>query len=63
MDGKILIFVAMQKGEKMSNLDWIRSLSAEELTEWFYGTWIPKMSRSVTDSYGYLIEWLNQTAK
>lgn len=47
----------------MSNLDWIRSLSAEELTEWFYGTWISKMARSVTDSYGYLIEWLNQTAK
>ncbi len=45
----------------MSNLDWLRTLSAEELKDWFYHTWLDKMAKSVTHSENYLVAWLNST--
>lgn len=44
----------------MSNLDYIRTLSAEELVDWIYGERV-QLARSVNLSREYLIEWLNAT--
>ena len=44
----------------MSNLDYIRTLSAEELVDWIDGERV-MLIRSVNLSREYLIEWLNAT--
>ena len=44
----------------MSNLDWIRTLSAEELVEWI-NTGRVSIRRQYTDSDVGLIQWLNDT--
>ena len=43
----------------MSNLDWLRTLSAERLVDWFYSEWLGKMAKQTTNSMLYMTEWLN----
>ena len=43
----------------MSNLDWLRTLSAERLVDWFYSEWLGKMAKQTTNSMLYMTEWPN----
>ena len=43
----------------MTNLEWIRTLSAEEFTEWLYVDWIDRLQYLWTSSKDGLIIWLN----
>ena len=44
---------------KMSNLDWFRTLSPEQIAYFFYVFW-KKEQCKYNDSYGALIWWLEQ---
>ena len=44
----------------MTNLDYIRTLSAEELAEWFYGEWLHHMQYRWSSSQGGMVIWLNE---
>lgn len=43
-----------------TNLEYLRTLSAEKLTDWFYNQWLLKQAKYYTDSYLGLIIWLKQ---
>ena len=42
----------------MTNLEWIRTLSAEELADWVYDEWLPRLQYRWSSSRGGLIIWL-----
>ena len=42
----------------MTNLEWIKTLSAEELADWFYDEWLPRLQYRWSSSRGGLIIWL-----
>ena len=45
--------------KKMTNLDWFRTLSPEQIAYFFYVFW-KKEQCKYNDSYGALIWWLEQ---
>lgn len=45
--------------KKMTNLDWFRTLSSEQIAYFFYVFW-KKEQCKYNDSYGALIWWLEQ---
>lgn len=45
--------------KKMTNLDWFRTLSPEQIAYFFYVFW-KKEQCKYNDSYGVLIWWLEQ---
>ena len=45
--------------KKMTNLDWFRTLSPEQITYFFYVFW-KKEQCKYNDSYGALMWWLEQ---
>ena len=45
--------------KKMTNVDWLRTLSSEEIAYFFYVFW-KKEQCKYNDSYGALIWWLEQ---
>ena len=45
--------------KKMTNLDWFRTLSPEQIAYFFYVFW-KKEQCKYNDSYGALIWWLGQ---
>lgn len=44
----------------MTNLDYLRTLSAEELAEWFYGKWLDHIQYRWSSSQGGLVIWLKE---
>ena len=44
--------------EEMTNLEWIRTLSAEEFTDWLYNDWLDRLQYLWSSSRGGLIIWL-----
>jgi hypothetical protein len=42
----------------MTNLEWIKTLSAEELADWFYDEWLSRLQYRWSSSRGGLIIWL-----
>ena len=44
----------------MTNLEWIRTLSAEELADWFYNQWLHRLQYRWSSSEGGLVVWLNE---
>ena len=42
----------------MTNLEWIKTLSAEELADWFYDEWLRRLQYRWSSSRGGLIIWL-----
>ena len=42
----------------MTNLEWIRTLSAEEFTDWLYNDWLDHLQYIWSSSRGGLIIWL-----
>jgi hypothetical protein len=44
----------------MTNLDWIRTLNAKELADWFYDEWIDRMQYKWSSSRGGLEHWLTE---
>ena len=54
-----VIFEADRKTEPMmTNLEWIRTLSEEELADWFYDEWLHHLQYRWSSSRGGLIIWL-----
>ena len=45
----------------MTNLEWLKTLSAEELADWFYAEWLENMQYTWSSSQGGLVYWLKQT--
>ena len=43
----------------MTNLEWLKTLSAEELADWFYDEWLHHLQYRWSSSRGGLIIWLN----
>lgn len=41
-----------------TNLEYLRTLSAEELADWLYNSWLSKQAKCYTNSHNGLIEWL-----
>lgn len=44
----------------MTNFEWIRALSAEELSQWFYGEWLARLQYRWSSSQGGLVIWLKE---
>lgn len=44
----------------MTNLDWIRTLTAAELSNWFYNEWLEHMQYAWSSSRGGLEYWLSE---
>ena len=44
----------------MTNLEYLRTLSAESLSNWLYNSWLSKQAKCYTDSYNGLIQWLKE---
>lgn len=44
----------------MTNLEWIRTLSAEDLSQWFYGEWLARLQYRWSSSQGGLVIWLKE---
>ena len=44
----------------MTNLDWIRTLTATELSNWFYNEWLEHMQYVWSSSRGGLEYWLSK---
>ena len=44
----------------MTNLDWIRTLTATELSDWFYNEWLEHMQYVWSSSRGGLEYWLSK---
>lgn len=44
----------------MTNLDWIRTLTATELSNWFYNEWLEHMQYAWSSSRGGLEYWLSE---
>lgn len=44
----------------MTNLEWIRTLSAEELSQWFYDKWLARLQHMWSSSQGGLVIWLKE---
>ena len=42
----------------MTNLEWLKTLSAEELADWFYDEWLHHLQYRWSSSRGGLIIWL-----
>lgn len=42
----------------MTNLEYLQTLSAESLSDWFYNSWLSKQAKCYTNSHNGLIEWL-----
>lgn len=42
----------------MTNLEYLRTLSAESLSDWLYNSWLSKQAKCYTNSHNGLIEWL-----
>ena len=45
----------------MTHLEWIKTLSAEELADWFYDEWLGRMQYQWSSSRGGLVYWLNSS--
>ena len=56
------IRIAVQSGKEraMTNLDWIRTLTAAELSNWFYNEWLEHMQYAWSSSRGGLEYWLSE---
>lgn len=44
----------------MTNLEYLRTLSAESLSDWLYNSWLSKQAKCYTNSHNGLIEWLKK---
>lgn len=44
----------------MTNLEYLRTLSAESLSDWLYNSWLSKQAKCYTNSHNGLIEWLKE---
>lgn len=44
----------------MTNLEYLRTLSAESLSDWLYNSWLFKQAKCYTNSHNGLIEWLKE---
>ena len=44
----------------MTNIEWIKTLSAKELANWFYDEWLNNLQYTWNSSKGGLVYWLNQ---
>lgn len=44
----------------MTNLEYLRILSAESLSDWLYNSWLSKQAKCYTNSHNGLIEWLKK---
>ena len=54
-----LVEIADRKTEPMTtNLEWLKTLSAEELADWFYDEWLHHLQYRWSSSRGGLIIWL-----
>lgn len=47
----------------MTNLEWLRTLSEEEFTNWLYTDWLPHLQYRWTSSRGGLMIWLKEDHK
>ena len=54
-----LVEIANRKTEPMmTNLEWLKTLSAEELADWLYDEWLHHLQYRWSSSRGGLIIWL-----
>ena len=44
----------------MTNLEWLRTLTAKELADWFYDEWLRQLQFSWSSSRGGLEHWLSE---
>ena len=59
LERKVRADKADRKTEPMTtNLEWLKTLSAEELADWFYDEWLHHLQYRWSSSRGGLIIWL-----
>lgn len=44
----------------MTNLEYLRTLSAESLSDWLYNSWLSKQAKCYINSHNGLIKWLKE---